>query len=362
MTFQLGVQEKQWNGGPYSHYVICADPWIFQFDPDVGFVMSSAMGHEQIRIVDSFFYGSEIGKRMTLLCGATSSRYSHCLRSSAHVASFIMNGSWISIPSPSESVAVAMKHLPPAVCSLCNQLPLSLVVHPDPVVLWPTVRPALEHCFGSARPLLDEGGELPLNIIVIGPTGSGKSHLVNALYNLSVCRSRAGLRSVTRNIRLTQGRWFRGRKVNVVDTIGFCDTELTPATVMELLKQFMTFNLGSIDVVVVVCADKIHYQHVQSLKQIMEWLKYDKNKANFRFIYNKCEQGSSWEQKQLWAKQMCSILGISIDASNSHLVMGVDLHPKRPVDPVEYAAFAELVLTPPSTRLRPPRQDDCRIL
>ena len=65
------------------------------------------------------------------------------------------------------------------------------------------------------------------NILFIGPTGSGKSHLINCLFNSTVSVSSASTDSVTKEIHFYQGRCkykmresgFHEKDVNIIDTI-----------------------------------------------------------------------------------------------------------------------------------------------
>mmetsp|Transcript_70886 Transcript_70886/g.211349 ORF Transcript_70886/g.211349 Transcript_70886/m.211349 type:complete len:88 (+) Transcript_70886:474-737(+) len=59
------------------------------------------------------------------------------------------------------------------------------------------------------------------NVVLLGPTGCGKSNLINVLYNMTVCPSVASVSSVTRSMRITQGMTTvlgQRRPVNVIHT------------------------------------------------------------------------------------------------------------------------------------------------
>ena len=66
--------------------------------------------------------------------------------------------------------------------------------------------------------------EEPVNILVIGVTGSGKSTLINALLGDNVAEVGHGATSVTVEVKKYEGK-FKGVKMNIYDTIGFRDTE-----------------------------------------------------------------------------------------------------------------------------------------
>ena len=63
-----------------------------------------------------------------------------------------------------------------------------------------------------------------LNILVIGPAGSGKSRLVNILLGRIVARQGRGAQSVTTEMKGYDGE-FMGVKIRVYDTVGFSDTD-----------------------------------------------------------------------------------------------------------------------------------------
>lgn len=104
------------------------------------------------------------------------------------------------------------------------------------------------------------------------------------------------------------GKW---RKVNVIDTIGFCDTTLAPTEVLALIKQKIRTNILHVDRVLIVCSGRIERDHVAAIKQIMEWLKYDDGyyNWNFTFLYNKADQMLP-AQRERNLITMCSLLGV----------------------------------------------------
>jgi GTP-binding protein EngB required for normal cell division len=131
------------------------------------------------------------------------------------------------------------------------------------------------------------------NIVVLGPTGSGKSAITNRWFNMKVCESKAAALSVTKEMALHSGRAIIGgrmRKVNVMDSIGFCDSKLTSNEVLNLAKDALKVNMLMIDRVVIVLSGRIEAAHVDSIKTVLKWLKYSKGSdSNYTFIYNKAD-------------------------------------------------------------------------
>ena len=65
--------------------------------------------------------------------------------------------------------------------------------------------------------------EEPINILVIGPTGAGKSTLINALLGDAVAEEGAGAKAVQSEVEVHEGK-YEGIKLRVYDTTGFNDT------------------------------------------------------------------------------------------------------------------------------------------
>mmetsp|Transcript_86848 Transcript_86848/g.202148 ORF Transcript_86848/g.202148 Transcript_86848/m.202148 type:complete len:437 (+) Transcript_86848:37-1347(+) len=256
--------------------------------------------------------------RMEEVCGARG--HSFCLRNSEHLAKYIATGSWVSTQMFPQGFIMeifksAMKTPMPEINTPPEEMKKKHLVkklYPQPVeyVKYKATKTVLS---------ADEANNGSYNVVLLGPTGSGKSSLINLLYNRTVCPAAASPTSVTRHMRITQGTAnIMGKETlcNIIDSIGFCDSELSPTEVMATIKQHLKLTFLEVDRVVMVCSGRLEAMQQSAMKQIMEWLKYSKNQnyGNFAIIYNKADNLSEAEREEYLA-QICTLLG----AKSSHV-------------------------------------------
>ena len=111
---------------------------------------------------------------------------------------------------------------------------------------------------------MSEQDDLRYNILFLGPTGAGKSNLINMMFNQKVVESAASAVSITRHLAFIQGTctYLRDsttekQELTVIDTIGFCDSIYSPEQILSLIKSGLQTNLVHLDKVVVVCSGRI---------------------------------------------------------------------------------------------------------
>jgi GTPase SAR1 family protein len=233
------------------------------------------------------------------------SNYSLALRNCEHVANYIIRNRWISTQMDQDK-GLIMKRIKSYLLKDQKKL-----VNSSPS----TIRP---HIFNSAQGkkkiysfLNDhfdvtgfdyylDSAEDTYNILVVGPTGAGKSHLINLFFNEEICKSEVNLRSVTREIYFVRGRGivydinkkdFVTKDIVVADTIGLCDTEWDDAQIINMIKGRINSNYRYIDAVYIVFrADRLIKQYVDNIKKILTWLNYNntpttKTTKNTRFWF-----------------------------------------------------------------------------
>jgi len=162
---------------------------------------------------------------------------------------------------------------------------------------------------GKRQTLHDNSGA---TVVVLGPTGAGKSSIVNMLFNRRVALVKASPLSVTRHMDVYCGSYFdiglnETVPLNVVDSIGFCDSVIPPQEVLQMVKGYIKANMWVIAKVVIVCASRIEREQCDAIRNFMRWLKYDSHKAEFVFVYNKADHLDEVERAEA-VRDMCTLL------------------------------------------------------
>lgn len=152
-----------------------------------------------------------------------------------------------------------------------------------------------------------------INFVVLGPTGSGKSSLINTIFNKKVANVKASPLSVTKHMDIYSGSFWSPcdsstRNLNVIDSVGFCDSVMPPGEVVDIVKGFIKANVMHLHKVIIVCSNRIEAEQARAITTFMKWLKYQDHMPNFVFIYNKAEHMDDAE-RDVAVSEMCGLIG-----------------------------------------------------
>ena len=216
----------------YQHWWITDGVWILEFGGD-DISDINLLIHCNPRknyFVDSKFKRtSEVKERMRDVCGTTN--YSLALRNFQHLARYIHCGSWISFQMVGSGVlkrylfdhmSTFTKQINTFPSKLQPEKRKDFVLYPDAPKTWSIIT------YKQTKQVMTETDQTFFNIVMLGPTGSGKSTLINNLFNLTVCEAGDSADSVTKQIMFYQGtfNWMLSdggsveKPVKIIDTIG----------------------------------------------------------------------------------------------------------------------------------------------
>ena len=87
---------------------------------------------------------------------------------------------------------------------------------------------------------------------------------------------------------------------------------MSPSQVLAAIQSSVRVNLSYIDKLVVVCSGRLEQGHVDSIKQFLSWLNYEKYRRKFVFVYNKADQ-MSLADRQNNLLGVCERFGVTIN-------------------------------------------------
>jgi GTP-binding protein EngB required for normal cell division len=137
------------------------------------------------------------------------------------------------------------------------------------------------------------------------------------------------------------------KTVNIIDTVGFCDSIMSHAQVEELIQHWLELQKTTIDKVVVVTHGRIEKIHADSIKTMLKWLHFSEHKTSFVFVYNKADdvlRAADEATVQENLALMVEILGVDFtqvfsfeDSSTIDLVIPLGIAPGSDFDVSEKA-------------------------
>lgn len=347
----LCFEERTIGKASYQHWFVTDQNWRIELNgvdnTTACVLVQKEIASTKYNRFKTFKMNKDVYERMKDVCGATN--HSWILRNSEHVARYIHCGQWISLQTTgSGNLRKRFSHLiTEDNRQYLNTLPLNLrkeriqerqMVYPDEYQ---------EHIvFEGQKQYLIEDENSAYNIVLIGPTGAGKSSMINLIFNEIVTVASAGASSATREVIFLQGSssgeklledtsvQLKHPKINVIDTIGLCDTVMTKNEVFSIIKDKLKTNLLHIDRVVIVCSGRLERDHQIEIQQFLKWFKYNDFASNFLFVYNKCdglEEGMTIKNLSI----VCDLLGINPNTT----ILNSSLEPPKHVPLVITTGF-----------------------
>lgn len=295
---RMMISERAIGPLSYKHYSITNGTWTIEFGggefTDNIVIVHSKPMPPHCFIEKEFTIASEHKVRMEQVVGAMG--YSICLRNCEHVAYFIFSGTWVSyqmLPQNGfgEHFRNKMAGWSGEVLKLINQTPIELrtLRVPEPIF---ADHAGFINLLDAEKKELDATDRSAYNVVFIGPTGCGKSSMVNRLFNKTVAQTGSDARSVTRDISIYNGNGFiekESRTINVIDTVGLCDSVMSPFEVEQLIINKLKAQEAEIDRFVIVVSGRIELPQAQSIRAIMTALHFTDHSSNFVFVYNKAD-------------------------------------------------------------------------
>jgi GTP-binding protein EngB required for normal cell division len=215
--------------------------------------------------------------------------YSLMLRNCEHISNYIMTGRWIS-----EQV-YNFKNL----LDIINKTEYKRLINTPPYGLKGDIYDVREEKIQSVSRFTlktDSFTEPPglidmKTVLLIGPTGSGKSRIIESLFDLSGL-STTSLNSVTSDVIFYSGNYSTDKNHNnlicVIDTVGLCDSTLSHVDVTSLLVN--RIHRCKIDLVLLCLSSsaRLSGPEREAIDRLMSYLQ----DADVRIVFTKCDQVS----------------------------------------------------------------------
>jgi len=201
----LSYVDREYEGYKFQHWFITNRDYFLEFGSEKDDIYITRV---KINNQPKKTYSININKnmdeairtRMSHVIGMKN--YSLCLRNSEHIANYVFSGKWISNQMGQKGYLLSIfeSYLKEDRIRLVNSSPESIRPH-----LFSTntssVYDFIERDFVATNfEYFLDYKEDTYNILVVGPTGSGKSRFINVLFNQQICDSEQSFFSVTRDI------------------------------------------------------------------------------------------------------------------------------------------------------------------
>lgn len=286
-------------------FIVVEKSHVIKFSSDSVLKISDNV-YSNYEIVEQFQMDQKTRDRIRMILGIKTQ--SILFQNSEHIANYIHSGKWISSQTNENghiyNDLIQINDLPRSSAKYrfkdvfieCFNSDFKILINTFPSTIDPcnldekSIYPFITKTYLKSPQIhfyLDYNDNSASNVLLIGPTGAGKSNLINALFNKKIVESQPSFTSVTKEIYFIKCQ-NNGKKLVLTDTVGLCDTEYNEEELMRMIKGRINRNFRSIDVVLIVLAmDRITLDRSNSIKKVLEWLNYEKYAKRFTFVITK---------------------------------------------------------------------------
>eukprot|EP01091_Cochliopodium_minus_P019316 TRINITY_DN8089_c0_g1_i1.p1 TRINITY_DN8089_c0_g1~~TRINITY_DN8089_c0_g1_i1.p1 ORF type:complete len:402 (+),score=86.14 TRINITY_DN8089_c0_g1_i1:105-1310(+) len=324
--FKCSVKRK-YHTFTYNHYYLTDGQFVIEFDgndihQDAQITVSMAIKYTGCDYSVPYTFTQEMKNRAKMIVGATS--YSLMLRNCEHTVNYIIDGYWLSDQTNTSGIIndIFKNYLMNENQQKLNTRPddLKKPFEPKEAPFRKDI-PTLFRFVNSTSTV--QHNEKDFNIVVVGPTGVGKSNFINLISNQEIVESVSQPQSVTKDIIVNKGKFLvkGGKSGHFVDTVGLCDSHLSWMEVVNMIKNAIKNKLMHVDLFIFFLPKRITQENRKSMEEILKWLNYQnisqKQLLNFLFLVNQTGSDSEEEKTNF-------IQGLSEDALKFKILTNIE--------------------------------------
>jgi GTP-binding protein EngB required for normal cell division len=223
--------------------------------------------------------------RLTQVIGM--SNYSLLLRNCEHVAKYVAYGKWVSLQIyvKQNLFNVALTSSNDSMLPFINLTPKGLISNAQ---LGAYLNKETEYSIKYIKEnLFFQPDVFSKIILLLGPTGAGKSNVINCIFKQYVCESKASATGVTAEIKFFYGIDEFGKYVCVIDTVGFCDRLIPDSDIKAMIESRTIDQNIPISHVLLVFGERIRSEENKIVQSYLNKFKMNKFLDNFSLILTK---------------------------------------------------------------------------